>query len=227
MNTAIFKRASFVLIGLVLLSACGNSNKPTTAASTPTSTESAKTSPSPSASSTQTAKDTPSPAFIEKTQGKIGDVKKSDSGTTTLIGKKDVGQTLKSGPMQLTLGAVQILDMKPLGDLKKLLGNVDQTVLVSVSMRAQNTTDDTVSFYPDQAVLTTSTGEQIENAELFLSDHVGGDFIGKVSKEGKVIYQLKKPADNLQWVRLVINGASNKDFKTIGDKVDIKVDLER
>lgn len=51
-----------------------------------------------------------------------------------------------------------------------------------VDVTAENTSDDTINFHPNQATITTNTGEQIQ-AEIFISDDVGGEFIGKVKKK--------------------------------------------
>jgi len=56
--------------------------------------------------------------------------------------------------------------------------------------------------YPDQATLVTSTGEQIV-ADMFLSDHLGGEIHEGVVKQGDVFFYLERgAASEIEWVKL-------------------------
>lgn len=62
--------------------------------------------------------------------------------------------------------------------------------IIGVKFNIENTTDDNeFDTYPDQAELVTSTGEQVD-AEMFLSDHIGGNIDKGVIKEGDVFSTL-------------------------------------
>ena len=64
--------------------------------------------------------------------------------------------------------------------IKNPLNNQDVVTVVTINMTASNSTDQTISFYPDQATLVTDTGQQVD-ADLWFSGNVGGDFLGKVT----------------------------------------------
>ncbi len=92
--------------------------------------------------------------------------------------KKDLGITHQSGPMSLTLNAVQVATLDVSDDYKESFENQDVVTVVTINMTASNSTDQTISFYPDQATLVTDTGQQVD-ADLWYSGSVGGDFLGK------------------------------------------------
>ncbi|WP_341348580.1 hypothetical protein [Paenibacillus sp. FSL H3-0469] len=74
---------------------------------------------------------------------------------------------------------------------------------VGIKVKLENTTEKLFSTYPDQAVLVTSTGEQIESPSMFLSEHIGGDIDEGVIKEGDVIWYLKRGhAADIKWIKL-------------------------
>lgn len=73
---------------------------------------------------------------------------------------------------------------------------------VGVKFLVENTTDGKFTTYPDQATLVTSTGEQVE-ADLLLSDNLGGDIHEGVIKEGDVIFYLERgEAESIEWIKL-------------------------
>ena len=89
-------------------------------------------------------------------------------------------------------------------------------------MKAENTSEDTISFYPDQAVMTTNTGEQVES-DIFLSDDVGGDFYGKVNKKGNVIFVLESPAEDITDIKLIINAAIDEDWNSLSNNLQVEL----
>jgi hypothetical protein len=66
-----------------------------------------------------------------------------------------------------------------------------------------NTTEGKFTTYPDQAVLVTSTGEQIEMPDPRGTEHIGGEIDKGVTKEGNVTYLLKRGnANKIKWIKL-------------------------
>ncbi len=77
---------------------------------------------------------------------------------------------------------------------------------VGVKMKVENTTSDKMyNTYPDQATLVTSTGEQVE-ADMGLSDDLGGEIHEGVIKEGNLIFYLDRgKAEEITWIKLKWN----------------------
>jgi hypothetical protein len=135
----------------------------------------------------------------------------------------------ESGPIKYTVTDIQVSKLTATTDSTASLLDLEKDkeyAVVVAHFDVENTSDETISFYPDQSVMTTNTKEQI-NASLFLSDSVGGDFIGKVKKSGNVIFILKNSsADDLANVTIHIDAPHNDSFDSVGDPVEINIPVK-
>lgn len=157
---------------------------------------------------------------------KLGDVVENDSGIFTLVKRTELNKSYVSEPIKLTIPAVSVVHVETKEPMKRIYDDRDELVYVSVNMIIENTIEDTISFYPDQLILVTNTGEQIEMPDMYLSDNLGGEFYGKVVKDGQVIIILEKSrAEDIEWVKLFINGASNEKFEKVGEDLEIKIEF--
>ena len=148
-------------------------------------------------------------------------VTESEVGKLTVVNqKKNLNQTVQSGPINLTINAIQTATLEPSESYKEMFDGKDKVTIVTINLSVENTSDDTIGFYPDQGTLTTNTGEQA-NAETFLSDEVGGDFYGKVKKEGNVIFQANSEAPEITQLKYIIDGAHDADFNSLGEQLQI------
>ena len=150
-----------------------------------------------------------------------GEVTENEIGKITVVNKKkDINQTFQSGPVNLTINAIQTATLEPSESYKDMFDGKEKLTIVTINMKTENTSDDTVGIYPNQAVLTTNTGEQVD-ADIWLSDDLGGDFYGKVSKEGDVIFQLDSPAEEISNMKLIIEGAHDTDYNSLSEQLHI------
>ena len=102
-----------------------------------------------------------------------------------------------------------------------------EVTLVSINAEAENTKDEDVNFYIDQAKLITNTKEQVDSNMLF-GDHIDGAFLGKVKKNGNLVYILKNTkAEDLKELEFRISDPSNKNFKNIGEDVNLKLTINK
>lgn len=92
----------------------------------------------------------------------------------------------------------------------------EEVTVVAMNVIVENTVDETISFHPNQATLVTNTGEQV-TADLWFSDDVGGEFLGKVKKEGNVLFFVKAMPEDLADVKVVIDGPSDANYESIGE----------
>ncbi|GAK40791.1 hypothetical protein PUW24_21140 [Paenibacillus urinalis] len=97
-----------------------------------------------------------------------------------------------------TIEKVVVSDKAPKdGDTEDLTASA-----VGIKMNIENTTDKIFTTYPDQAELITSTGEQVD-ANMWLSDNLGGEIEEGVIKEGNVIWFLDRGnAEDIEWVKI-------------------------
>lgn len=158
----------------------------------------------------------------QKKDQEENEIRESELGKLTVIKKKkDLNYVVQSGPMNLTINAIQTATLDVSHNYKEFFEK-DQVTIVTVEMKAENTSEDTISFYPDQAVLTTNTGEQVE-ADIFLSDDVGGDFYGKVNKKGNVIFVLESPAEDITDIKLIIDAAIDENWNSLSKNLQIEL----
>ena len=95
---------------------------------------------------------------------------------------------------------------------------------VGVKFKVENTSDKVLSTYPDQAVLITSTGEQIDMPDMWLSDNIGGDIHEGVIKEGDVIWYLERGhAEDIEWVKVEFDASDDETDEYHTFTADIKL----
>lgn len=152
-------------------------------------------------------------------------VSESEFGRFEVIAQnKEIADTYDSGPMKLTVNALQISKLNPSDNYKEMFDGKDEVTVITMAVDVENTSEDTISFYPDQSTIVTDTKEQKE-ASLILSDELGGDFIGNVKKSGNIIYILDSKAEKVHSLKFVIEGASNSNFETVGNKIEFNYSL--
>ncbi|GAB3808432.1 hypothetical protein [Virgibacillus kimchii] len=152
-----------------------------------------------------------------------GETTENELGAFTMVNQTmDVDETHESGPMELTIHSIQSGNLVVSDEFKDMFDGKDELTMINVELRAENTSEDNVSWYPDQAVMTTNAGDQVD-ADLFFSDSVGGEFFGPTNQEGSVLFMLDTPAEEIESVKLIISGPHNEDFETIGDDLEIEL----
>ena len=163
-------------------------------------------------------------ASAKKEDVNEGDVIKNDMGEFTVLKKnKEVNENKASGPIEISITGIQLAKLKVAKDKKELFDNKEELGVITVGMTVENTDDSDVSIYPDQAVLTKDSGVQVD-ADVLLSDDVGGDFHGEVTKEGEVIFLLDLPVDEIKDIKLIINPAHDEEFESY-EEDDLQIPL--
>lgn len=95
--------------------------------------------------------------------------------------------------------------------------------LIVLDVEAENTSNDDISCYISQTQLVSNTKEQIA-PHMFLSKHIGGDFLGNVKKTGNNVYLLKNSkAEDIKSIKLVIPAIHDKNFKNLSKKLQFQL----
>lgn len=98
---------------------------------------------------------------------------------------------------------------------------------VGVKFKMENTTDGKFTTYPDQAVLVTSTGEQIDMPEMFVSDNIGGEIDKGVIKEGNIIWYLERgEAEKIEWIKMSWYAVEGAEMDSDGERKEYEVELK-
>jgi uncharacterized lipoprotein len=154
----------------------------------------------------------------------VGETTENEGGSHTLIARNDQVDTQETGPMILNVTQVNAISSQLKGEVADLM-ETDAIEYIQIDMEVENTSEDTITFYPSQATITTNTGEQLE-ADMWLSDHIDGDFIGAVKKSGSQFFILENSnAEDIEWVRILINAPHDADWNDVGEELDFQVEL--
>ncbi|MDA7028660.1 hypothetical protein PJ311_19200, partial [Bacillus sp. CLL-7-23] len=126
------------------------------------------------------------------------------------------------GPMKYHISGIQLKEMEPKNkETASLLGVKvgDKVNAITIEMSGENTSDKDISFYLGQATIVTNTKEQLE-PEMLLSEHIEGEYLGKVKNEGHNVYILKKSSvKDLKSIEIRISAPTNKNIDTLGKDV--------
>ncbi|SEA52732.1 hypothetical protein SAMN05421743_105184 [Thalassobacillus cyri] len=163
----------------------------------------------------------------EETESEESNVEEIDGGTrTTHFKVEDINAMAESGPINLTVKSIAGVTINIEDEaVKELFDGEDTVDFIVLDTVAENTSEDDIMIYPDQGTLTTDTGEQSE-ADMLLSDSVGGDFYGQVSKDGAIAFQVKD-SESVSKATFIVDGASNADYETIGDQIKLEIPIEK
>ncbi len=167
------KSYGFILaIPLLMLVGCGD------AGSSSTTTE--PTSQSESVPSTDSQE---KPQETETVKEEEFEVQEDEVGRSQIYMKnRNLGIEETIGPIIFQIDKVQTLRLEVASDYRFMFDDQKEVTIVSFNVIVENTSDETVSFHPNQARLVTNTGEQV-NADIVISEDVGGEFLGKVKKK--------------------------------------------
>lgn len=118
---------------------------------------------------------------------------------------------IKMASMELEIEMLHVLKVKPDKEGKELFFSDDEEInAIVVIMKAKNTEEKDIFFDPDNAILTTDTGEQLESGMvtmLEVDEEFGefGEFFGKVEREGIVWWFLENIEDDISSVKMIID----------------------
>lgn len=131
---------------------------------------------------------------------------------------------IKSGPIELYINNVSIVKINTTEESKIELDNQDVAYAAMIDVKVKNTSKQDVAFYPNQAIITTNVGEQVEETLLFTGD-VGGDFLGKVEKEGIVWMPIKKDPEKIKSLTFIVNAPYDDGMNDLGKQIRVKFDV--
>ncbi|WP_290767990.1 MULTISPECIES: hypothetical protein [Exiguobacterium] len=211
---------------LVFLIGCGETDETTTSKTTEQTEQSTEKETTSSSEASESSED-------EETSEGIGgsdefEVEEDEIGVSQIYMKnRNLGIEEKIGPIIFQIDKVQTLRLQVSSDFCFMFDDKKEVTIVSFNVIVENTSDDTVSFYPNQARLVTNTGEQVD-ANIIVSEDVGGEFLGKVKKEGGVLFQVDSMPAELTEVRFVVEGPYNDQFNTIAeDRYEYTIDVSK
>lgn len=161
---------------------------------------------------------------------KVGEVQQGDGFTKTpVITDKALNYTGTSGPMKYEISAIQISNLNAFTDDAADMFDIEKNkdvAVIALDVSIENTSDDDVSFYFDQAVLTSNTKEQVDPNWLF-SDNIEGDYLGNVIHSGTLIYILPNSvAEDITNIVLHVSSPMDDEFNDLSENFTIELNFE-
>lgn len=161
----------------------------------------------------------------EPLEQEVDDVIEPENQNQTLVSEvEDINEIEINGPFEVTLLSSRLGQVQPAEDRVELYGGEDLAV-VTFNLEITNTDSETRTLYPNQGLLMTDQGDEIE-ANLFISDEVGGSFAGEETKSGEVIFMYEGDAEEVSSVRYIIQSAHDENFNDFGESLEFTVNFE-
>ena len=143
-----------------------------------------------------------------------------------IITTRNIGYTGQAGPFTYEIQSIQLAKINATGDAASMLGLEDgkDATLIAIQVSTENTSTDDMKWYPNMSKIVTSDKEQV-SAHMFLSDSVGGDYLGNVVKTGQIYFICKESdAENLTGFIWRIDPPTDTKYNRLCD--EIKIDFK-
>ena len=161
---------------------------------------------------------------IDKEEAEVGDTVTTEAGEMTLKAQNDDIEAIETGPFIVDIEQVNAVSGELNPQSAEMFGS-EQLEYIQIDMQVENTSEEDLIFYAGQAQIVTNTGEQLES-DMWLSDHIDGEFMGGVIQEGTLIYPLEQSqANEIETVRIVISAPQDEDWQEVGEEIDFEVEL--
>lgn len=206
------------MLATVAFTGCGGSDA---GSQTPASTEKA----APAATEPEeTAAPTEAPTEAQASAGEV--VEENGLRKEPVYTNKELGISGTTGSINYSASAIQVSKLTATTDEMAEMLEIEkdkEVTLVVIDVSAENTSDDTINFYIDQATLTSNTKEQVD-PNMILSDYIDAEFLGKVIHSGTLMYIFPNSnASDVETVTLHIDAPHDADFESTGDPVKIEI----
>lgn len=154
-----------------------------------------------------------------------GDVIEAEGGTRTVVSTNyGINETKENGPFEVTVINAQVSQMEATDEaLADLLGGED-LAMVSIELEVTNNSEDTNAIHPNQGTIVTNTGNQVD-ASIWVSDDVGGDFLGEVTKSGTVFFFYEGNPEEVENVRYIISSGHDENYESFGEDIEFSIDF--
>lgn len=147
------------------------------------------------------------------------EVDESDLGKMTIYKTNtDLNLVQRSGPFIVKILGSRLFTFEPSEDTKFMFDNKDKVTVITLHVEVENTSEETYTIYPNQGTIVTNTKEQVD-CHIWLSEEVGGDFIGQVIKKGDINFILDSDPEKIKSVKYIISGPRNRNFDIIGEDI--------
>ncbi|MCM3588369.1 hypothetical protein M3182_22070 [Mesobacillus maritimus] len=180
----------------------------------------------------------------DRTLKKVGQSYEDEKGEATLKGYKDVNQTYKVGPIELTVKEMKWIHLRPdysMIDYFHVLTHDEEFDFAKVFVEIKNTSSETVNFAPI-ALLKTSTGETMDWEKDIYLEELNGELEGNSTKFGNLGFIINASErdhghgeeeeheqdhqeKSLEWIEITTSDVFDENQKKIADAQKIKIEF--
>ena len=151
----------------------------------------------------------------ENKESNIGEIDELEDGTKKVVRAfYNIDESQESGPFKITVNSVLLSQFKPYEEKVEDYG-ANNLGLISIELLVENQENKNNNIYPMQGEITTDTGEEVD-VHYSMSDQVGGEFPGKIKKEGKVHCFFNGESENISELTYIIEAAHDKNLQALG-----------
>lgn len=155
----------------------------------------------------------------------VGDVIEGEGMSRTVKATNyGIDESIENGPFIITLLHSQVSHLEIEDEEMAEYFGGKNLVAVSLQIEVTNDSSDTNSIYPDQGTIVTNTGQQVD-ADIWMSDSVGGDFYGEVTKDGGVFFFFDGNPEDITNVRYIVGSGHDDNFENFGDDIEFSIDF--
>ena len=215
-----------IIISFVVLAGCGSDT-----AEVNEESENATTASEETSANMEESENTEETEEVEEAVEVDEDVQEDDSmKATNTYTNKELGITGEIGPMKYEIPGIQLKIIEPKDQATADLFEVavgDEVHAFTIQFAGENTSEEDMSFYLDQAVAITNTKEQLD-PDMLLSEYIDGEYLGQVRHEGHNVYILKNSkVDELESIELRIMAPYDTNFETVGEDVSHTIEVNK
>ncbi|WP_444683859.1 hypothetical protein [Alkalicoccus luteus] len=152
----------------------------------------------------------------------VGETIENEGGTFTLHARQDDIDTIETGPVIMDILQVNTVSGELTPDMAELMES-DVIDYIQIDVEVQNSSDDDITFYVNQATISTDTGEQLES-DWLMSDYLDSDMMANTTHSGSFFFILENSnAEDVNSVRMTWSAPIDEDWNELGEDIDIEI----
>lgn len=126
-------------------------------------------------------------------------------------------------PLNISVSRMMAVSGEVEGSFVEIIGT-EQLNYVQVDVRAENISEEILTFDMSKAKMVTDTGEEIENSDMLLSDFVADEIRSGVSLHGSFIYILEETtAEEIESVTLHWDAPLDEAGEPKGESIELEL----
>ncbi|WP_078382179.1 hypothetical protein [Sutcliffiella halmapala] len=156
----------------------------------------------------------------------VGETISTEGGDFTFHARNDKVEAVETGSLTVDFDQVATISGALSPEFAEYVG-VDELEYIQLDIQVVNNSQESITFDAYQATVITNTGEEITMPNPKLGPPPEGNFEGEEKKQASIFYVLESSkAEEVEWVRIIMEAPRDKNDEKVGEDLDIKVELK-